>query len=180
MRPSLSVLSPDLIERILEEAFRVLDETGMEIRGHEMRRRLLEAGLPTTADGRVHFPRAVVEAAIESAPKAFTLFDRDGLPHADLGEDRVHFVPGSSGLKWLDHRTNEVRLADSTDFVEYVRLGDGLEQLMERLRQLDAGGVPLRVASRRDGGEAAADVGHRARELGQRLRRSAGDLRVGQ
>ncbi len=129
MRPTLNVLSPELIERILDEAFRVLDETGMEIRGHEMRRRLLEAGLPTTADGRVRFPRAVVEAAIASAPRSFQLYDRDGNAHADLGEDRVHFVPGSSGLKWLDHRTGEVRLAGSTDFVEYVRLGDGLEHI---------------------------------------------------
>ena len=51
-----------------------------------------------------------------------------GPPHADIGGDRVHFVPGSSGLKVLDHRTGETRLANSTDFVEYVRLADGLGQ----------------------------------------------------
>ena len=81
------------------------------------------------AGDRVLFPRDVVEAAIASAPRSFQLYDRDGNPHADLGGDRVHFVPGSSGLKWLDHRTGEVRLANSTDFVEYVRLGDGLEHI---------------------------------------------------
>jgi trimethylamine--corrinoid protein Co-methyltransferase len=130
MRPSLNVLSPDLTSRIVDEALRVLGTLGMEIRGPEMRRRLLEAGLPTNAAGdRVLFPRDVVEAAIQSAPSAFTLYDRDGNPHADLGEDRVHFVPGSSGLKWLDHRTGEVRLANSTDFVEYVRLADGLQHI---------------------------------------------------
>jgi len=129
MRPNLQVLAPELIDRILDEAFRVLATTGMEVRGKEMRRRLIEAGLPTGADGRVLFPRDVVEAAIASAPRSFQLYDRDGNPHADLGEDRVHFVPGSSGLKWLDHRTDEVRLATSTDFVEYVRLGDGLEHI---------------------------------------------------
>jgi len=130
MRPMIRVLSDDLIERILDEAVRVLAETGMEIRGPGMRRRLLEAGLPTNATGdRVLFPRAVVERAIATAPRSFTLYDRDGKPHADLGGDRVHFVPGSSGLKWLDHRTGEVRLADSTDFVEYVRLGDGLDHI---------------------------------------------------
>ncbi len=102
----------------------------MEIRGKEMRQRLLDAGLPTNAAGdRILFPREIVERAIATAPKAFTLFDRDGNPHADLGGDRVHFVPGSSGLKWLDHRTGEVRLADSTDFVEYVRLADGLHNI---------------------------------------------------
>ena len=57
------------------------------------------------------------------------LYDRDGEPHADLGGDRVHFVPGSSGLKVLDHRTGETRLANSTDFVEYVRLADGLANI---------------------------------------------------
>ncbi len=130
MRPSLRLLSDDLIEQILDEALRVLAETGMEIRGHEMRRRLLEAGLPANAAGdRILFPRAVVEKAIADAPRSVVLYDRDGLPHADLGGDRVHFVPGSSGLKWLDHRTGEVRLADSTDFVEYVRLADGLEHI---------------------------------------------------
>ncbi len=130
MRPTLTVLSDDLIARIVDEALRVLAETGMEIRGKEMRRRLLEAGLPLNASGeRVLFPRDVVERAIASAPSSFWLFDRDGNPHADIGGDRVHFVPGSSGLKWLDHRTGEVRLANSTDFVEYVRLGDGLQHI---------------------------------------------------
>jgi trimethylamine---corrinoid protein Co-methyltransferase len=130
MRPTLRVLSDDLITRIVDEAKRVLSETGMEIRGAEMRRRLTDAGLPMDATGtRVLFPRDVVERAIASAPSSFVLFDRDGRPHADLGGDRVHFVPGSSGLKWLDHRTGDVRLADSTDFVEYVRLAEGLEHI---------------------------------------------------
>src|SRR6185312_6609446 len=128
-RPHLRILAPELVGQVIDEAKRVLAEVGMEIRGPELQRRLLEAGLPTTDTGRVLFPRSVVEAAIASAPSSFILYDRDGLPHADLGEDRVHFVPGSSGLKTMDHRTGEVRLANSTDFVEYVRLGDGLPHI---------------------------------------------------
>src|SRR5688500_9768700 len=130
MRPSLNVLDPKLIGRIVDEAKRVLATVGMEIRGPEMKRRLLEAGLPLNSSGdRVLFPRGIVEQAIASAPESFTLYDRDGSPHADLGGDRVHFVPGSSGLKVLDHRTGETRLATSTDFVEYVRLCDGLDNI---------------------------------------------------
>jgi len=130
MRPNLRVLSDGLIDQIIDEAKRVLAETGMEIRGAGLRQRLLDAGLPPSASGeRVLFPRDVVERAIASAPSSFLLYDRDGRPHADLGGDRVHFVPGSSGLKWHDHRTGEVRLATSADFVEYVRLADGLEHI---------------------------------------------------
>lgn len=130
MRPTVKVLADDLIDRIIDEAMRVLASTGMEIRGAEMRRRLLERGLPMDARGeRLLFPRDVVERAIASAPASFILFDRDGSRHADLGGDRVHFVPGSSGLKIQDHRTGEVRLAGTSDFLEYVRLADGLAHI---------------------------------------------------
>ena len=82
------------------------------------------------AGGRVLFPRDVVERAIASAPRSFTLYDRDGNPHADLGGDRVHFVPGlvrpRSGWTIGPARS---RLANSTDFVEYVRLADGLQHI---------------------------------------------------
>ncbi|MGB8328399.1 MAG: trimethylamine methyltransferase family protein, partial [Steroidobacteraceae bacterium] len=130
MRPSLNILGPDLIAKILEEAKRVLGEVGMEIRGSGLRELLLAHGLPLDRTGeRVLFPRAVVEQAILDAPRRFWLYDRAGAPHADIGDDRVHFVPGSSGLKVLDHRSGETRLANSTDFAEYVRLGDGLAHI---------------------------------------------------
>jgi trimethylamine--corrinoid protein Co-methyltransferase len=130
MRPSLNILGDELISRIVDEAKRVLAEVGMEIRGGTLRARLLEHGLPLDHAGeRVLFPRDVVERAIADAPRSFVLYDRAGEPHADLGGDRVHFVPGSSGLKVLDHRTGETRLANSTDFVEYVRLADGLANI---------------------------------------------------
>jgi trimethylamine--corrinoid protein Co-methyltransferase len=127
VRPSIRILDPALVGRIVDEALRVLAATGIEVRGAELRRRLRDHGLPTDAGGdRILFPRDTVERAVASAPASFLLHDRDGNPHADLGGDRVHFVPGSSGLKVQDHRTGEVRLANTADFVEYVRLADGL------------------------------------------------------
>jgi trimethylamine--corrinoid protein Co-methyltransferase len=130
MRPSLNVVSEDLILKILEESKRILAETGMEIRGQALRDRLLDHGLTSNAAGdRILFPADLVDRAIGTAPTSFTLYDRDGNPHADLGGDRVHFVPGSSGLKVLDHRTGETRLANSADYVEYIRLADGLEHI---------------------------------------------------
>jgi trimethylamine--corrinoid protein Co-methyltransferase len=130
VRPTLRVLDDDLIAAIIDEAKRILAETGMEIRGKGLRARMLEAGLvPDHSGERLLFPREIVERALATAPPAFTLFDRDGNPMADLGGDRVHFVPGSSGLKILDHRTGQVRLATTADFVEYVRVGHGLPNI---------------------------------------------------
>jgi trimethylamine--corrinoid protein Co-methyltransferase len=130
MRPSLNVLSDDLVARILAEARRIMSEIGMEIRGPRLRERLLDHGLPTDASGRrVLFPSDAVDAAVASCPRSFVLYDREGSPHADLGGDRVHFVPGSSGLSVLDHRSGEARLAATADFVEYARLCDGLDHI---------------------------------------------------
>jgi trimethylamine--corrinoid protein Co-methyltransferase len=129
MRPSLNILEPELIERIVDEAKRVLAELGMEIRGPVLRQRLIDAGLPQREDGRILFPRDVVEEAIRTAPESFVLYGRDGEPRADIGGDRVHFIPGSSGLKILDHRTGEARQAMSADFADYIRLGDGLANI---------------------------------------------------
>ena len=130
MRPTLNILSPEMISAILVEAKKILAEIGLEIRGAGLRQRLLDHGLKPSPDGqRILFAPAVVESAIASAPKSFTLYDRDGRAHAELGGSNVHYVPGSSGLKIMDHRSGETRLANSTDFVEYARLCDGLEHI---------------------------------------------------
>jgi trimethylamine--corrinoid protein Co-methyltransferase len=130
MRPTLKVMDDALIVRVLDEAKRVLSEIGMEVRGPQLRQRLLDFGLKTNASGeRVLFPAEVVDRAIASVPNSFTLYNRQGDPHAELGGNNVHFVPASSGLKILDHRTGETRLANSTDFVEYVRVTDGLQHI---------------------------------------------------
>ena len=95
-----------------------------------MRQRLLDHGLPLDATGeRVLFPRDVVEAAIASRALV-VLAVRPGRRTARGHRGRPGPLrPGSSGLKVLDHRTGETRLANSTDFVEYVRLGDGLANI---------------------------------------------------
>lgn len=130
MRPTLNIIDDNLITRILDESKRVMSEIGMEVCGTGLRQMLLDHGLKLDNGGeRVLFPADIVEKAIASAPKSFTLFDRDAKPHAELGANNVNFVPGSSGLKVLDHRTNQTRLANSTDFIEYARLCDGLENI---------------------------------------------------
>lgn len=147
MRPAIRALDDDLLARIVTEAKRILFETGVEVRGRVLRERLLEAGLALDPSGeRVRFPPDVVERALESAPSSFTLYDRDGQPHADIGGDRVHFVPGSSGLRVADHRTGETRLATSADFVEYVRLADGLENIAYLATAFSTDDVPAEVS----------------------------------
>ena len=128
MKPSLNILEDELIVRILDEAKRILSEIGVEVRGPALRQRLLDHGLKMV-DDRILFPSDIIDNAIATTPHSFTLYDRDGNRHAELGGNIVHFVSGSSGLKTLDRRTGQTRLATTADFVEYIRLADGLEHI---------------------------------------------------
>jgi trimethylamine--corrinoid protein Co-methyltransferase len=127
MRPTIQLIADELITRILDEARHILATTGIEVRGHPMKKCLLEKGLSLDSSGqRVLFSADVIDRALASAPSSITLYDRNGRPHANLGGDRVHFTPASSGLRIQDHRTGETRPAATADFVDYIRLVDGL------------------------------------------------------
>jgi trimethylamine---corrinoid protein Co-methyltransferase len=124
MRPRLRVVPDELVGPIIGEAKRILAEIGVEVRGARLRERLLGHGLrlARTADDaeRMLFPPEVVDRAIATAPRSITLFDRDGAPCADLGGDRVHFVPGSSGLHVLDHRSGGEGLAHTHELPQCI------------------------------------------------------------
>ena len=135
MRPTLNILNHRQTAHIIAEAKRILAEIGVEIGSAILKKRLLQHGLTVdSSTDRLLFPADVVDKALATAPGQFTLFNREGAPHATLGGDSVHFVPGSSALKLLDHRKGgdarpSVRPAATADFVEYVRVADSLEHI---------------------------------------------------
>jgi trimethylamine--corrinoid protein Co-methyltransferase len=147
IHPTFQVLTTDQIDHILAESKRILAEIGIEVRGARLRERLLTHGLPLDATGqRVLFPPDVVDRALASAPRSITLYDRAGQPHATLAGDRVHFVPGSSGLYVFDHRSGARRLATTADFVDYVRLAGGLEHIAYLATAFSTADVPQEIA----------------------------------
>src|SRR6185436_6762894 len=129
MRPHLRVLEPSVVERIVDEALSTLERHGTLIEDPHAREKLAALGLTAGDDSRVRFPRATVEKALASAPSSIELHDRDGNPYATLEGDRVHYVPASSALRVLDRRTQEAREPKTADFVEYVKLANGLKNI---------------------------------------------------
>ena len=130
MRPTLAVLETPLLERIVEEAFLVLEKSGVLIEDEHALKRLVKVGLTANPeDHRVRMPRAIVEKALQDAPSSITLYNRDGDPAATLEENNVHFVPASSALRILDRKTQVQRNPGTADFVEYVKMADGLKNI---------------------------------------------------
>ena len=126
----MEILESSLVERIVDEALSVLEKTGVLVEHDEAFDRLVAAGFTgNTETKRITFPRTIVEEALASAPSSLTLYDRDGQPYTTLEGDNVHFVPASSALRILDRKTGEIREPQTADYVDYVKIANGLENI---------------------------------------------------
>jgi len=127
MQPKLELLTLDLIARILDEAFQLMQKPGVKVQSVEARELLVAAG--ASAEGDVlKIPEKVVRKALETVPEKFYLYDRDGNPKVCYGGDAVHFDPGSSGVHVLDPETLEHKPSYTPDLVRVVKVAEMLPQ----------------------------------------------------
>ena len=132
MQPKITLLSDELVDRILDEAYQLLTNPGIKVQSPEALGLLEEAGAKIDREQQVaSIPQEIVHRALATAPHAFNLYDRDGSPKVAYGGDAVHFDPGSSGVHILDPETHEHRPSYTDDLVRIV-------QLTEMLPQFDA------------------------------------------
>jgi len=129
MQPKLVLLPPDLVDRVLDEAFQILMNPGVKVQSPEARGLLAEAGAQVDeASEVVHIPEAAVRRALETVPREFFLYNRAGEPVVRYGGDAVHFDPGSAGVHVLDPETLEHRPSTGPDLVRLVKVAEMLPQ----------------------------------------------------
>ncbi len=129
MQPKIELLTQDLIDRILDEAFQLMMKPGIKVQYAEARELLASAGCKVDqAKEVVHIPESVVRKALETIPSQFVLYDRAGNPKVTYGGNYVHFDPGSSGVHVLDPETLEHKPAYTADLVRLVKVAEMLPQ----------------------------------------------------
>ena len=146
MRPSVRVLSDELVGRIVDEALALLREPGVRVHNEEALGLLAEAGAEVDRSNLVvRIPERIVREALASTPRAFDLYTLDGRPAVHYGGDQVQFDPGSAALSILDPATGEERVPRTADFVRLVKLVEGLPQLDAQSTSMICGDVPAEV-----------------------------------
>jgi len=147
MRPRFELLDDDLAERIITEAKTVLAEVGVEINDEQTRDLLADHGADVGgADGRVRYDGSMVEAALDSVPLEFSLYDvLDAKTHHFDGT-KTHFTPGSAAINILDRSSGEIRPAVTSDLVALGRLVSGLERYDAQSTALVPSDVPEAIS----------------------------------
>ena len=127
MQPSLSLLEPQLIDRIVAEAFALISERGVTVQARVAMELLSGAGA-RVENGIAHIPESLARHAIETVPRAFSLYNRAGEPAVKYGGNNVQFDPGSSCVHVLDPDTLEHRMTHAADLVRLVQVAEMLPQ----------------------------------------------------
>jgi trimethylamine---corrinoid protein Co-methyltransferase len=146
MQPKMELLSENLIQRILDEAFELMLQPGIKVQSEEARDLLVAAGSTIIPDTDVvKIPEVLARKALESVPNSFYLYDRLGNPKVHYGGNDVHFDPGSSAVHILDPETLEHRTSQSVDLVRLVRVAEMLHQYDAQSTAVVCNDVPKEI-----------------------------------
>jgi len=146
MQPNLTLLTPELVSRILDEAFQLLVRPGIKVQSSEARQLLAQAGAQVDESSQVaHIPERLVRQALETVPSHFDLHDRSGHPAVHYGGDSVTFDPGSSGVHILDPETLQHRPSQAADLARLVKVVEGLPQYAAQSTAVVCNDVPKAI-----------------------------------
>jgi trimethylamine---corrinoid protein Co-methyltransferase len=134
----LIVWDDDACWRVHQATLALLEETGVEVRAQSARDLLAEAG--ARVDGtRVRIPAALVDAALQTAPRRFALKARaaggDGharrgdLAGLELRDGNSYFGTGSDCVYITDPDSGERRQTVSADVLGMAALADALPNI---------------------------------------------------
>src|SRR5437867_3663720 len=140
------MLSEELIDRIIDEAFDVLSTIGLQFEHPKALSVLGEHGQRIDRTGeRAYLDRDFVEKAIESAPKSFKIWNVTGDASIEIGGDNVTYDPGSAAIKMLE-ADGTVRPSTSSDYVRLARLVQHLGNIRAASTSLVPSDVPNEVS----------------------------------
>jgi len=129
MQPKLILLTEDIIERILDEAYQLLLKPGIKVNNEEARDLLASAGAQVDLETNVvRIPEQIARKALGTAPREFYLYDYDGNPKVKYGGDAVHFDPGSSGIAMLNPETLEHDTTETEHLLKLIKVAEQLSQ----------------------------------------------------
>jgi trimethylamine--corrinoid protein Co-methyltransferase len=122
MKPTLNFLETNLVEKIINEARDILCKLGMEIHNDKIVSMLCDHGAIVNDDNRVIITNDIIDKALSTVPKGFSLYDSQGEKAVELSGHNVNFTPGSAAINLLEYPGNKCRRPLTSDYISYAKL----------------------------------------------------------
>lgn len=117
------------MQRIHRAALDLLETVGMARPTPRVVEVALANGCIQNEQGRLLFPRDLVETMIDRAAKSFIVHGRDSAYDFEAKNGRVNFCTGGAAVKMLDIDSQQYRSSTLRDLYDLARLGDTLENI---------------------------------------------------
>lgn len=131
-------LTDDNCTRIIEAAFKILENTGIGGCPHWLTPLLLERGAQQRDDGRITFPPHTVENALQRSSHRVSLPGFDDKHGLDIGNRYVHVGTGGAAVQTLDAATGEYRPSTLNDLYDMMRVLEHCDSVHYGIRPLVA------------------------------------------
>jgi len=135
-------LSEAGIRRIHEAALQVLEEIGLADAPASGAAAMVQAGAVQGADGRIRFPRALVEDMLAKAARDITLHGRDPRHDLHLTGANVHYGTAGAAVHVVDVEARRYRDSTLTDLYDAARIADRLDNIHFFQRAMVARDIP--------------------------------------
>ncbi len=122
-------LSDAGVQQIHAAALDALEEIGLAQAPASGVDILTGAGAMQGADGRIRFPRALVEDMLAVAARDITLYARDPSHDLHLSGSKVHFGTAGAAVHVVDPVTGDYRDSTAQDLYDAARITQGLENV---------------------------------------------------
>ena len=122
-------LSQEGLERIRQAVLEALETIGLADAPQSGIDHMIAAGAILGEDGRLRFPRTLIEDTIASANRSITLFSRDGKNDLELSGRNVHFGTASVAFHIVDVEGRNYRDSTLQDLFDAARLTDKLDNI---------------------------------------------------
>lgn len=139
------LFSDDELDQLHEATLEVLETTGVEVREPEALS-LLESEGVAVKDERVRIGSETVEWALETAPTAISIFDRDGEAAMELTDYNRYFGTGSDTECVIDPETHDRKKPMKSDVGQASLFADALENIDFVMSMGNARDVPAEVS----------------------------------
>ena len=117
------------ILQIYNTAVKLLENIGIGEVPERLFNDLISIGAKDNGSGRVLFPKALIELAINKAAKSFVLHGRDPERSIEVGGDKVYFGTCGAAVQTLDLYDGIYRPSTLEDLHNFTRLQDTLANI---------------------------------------------------
>jgi len=122
------VLSDDQVEEIKRSAFEVMSKVGFSVLHEGARKMFKQAGALVNGEN-VKVPEHVVTGCLRTAPKGWTIYDREGKRAMEVEGRKSYYGTSTASPRTKDALSGEIHPTRVVDIATGARVADALENI---------------------------------------------------